>query len=58
VTNLCDYDAIALAGMLRRREVSASEVVTAHIERVEAGAVEAATGYGKVTPGLPGPPDR
>jgi amidase len=43
VTSLCDYDAIALAGMLRRREVSASEVVTAHIERVEAvnGAVNA-----------------
>jgi amidase len=41
--SLCDYDAIALAGMLRRREVSASEVVTAHIERVEAvnGAVNA-----------------
>jgi len=41
--NLCDYDAIALAGMLRRREVSATEVVTAHIERVEAvnGAVNA-----------------
>ncbi len=33
---LCGYDAIALAGLLRRREVSAREVVAAHIERVEA----------------------
>jgi amidase len=33
---LCGYDAVALAGMLRRREVSAREVVAAHIERVEA----------------------
>jgi amidase len=33
---LCGYDAIALAGMLRRREVSAREVVAAHIERTEA----------------------
>jgi amidase len=40
---LCRYDAIALAGMLRRREVSAREVVAAHIERTEAvdGAVNA-----------------
>jgi amidase len=40
---LCGYDAITLAGMLRRREVSAREVVAAHIERTEAvnGAVNA-----------------
>ena len=41
--SLWDYDAITLAGMLRRAEVSAREVVAAHIERVEAvdGAVNA-----------------
>jgi amidase len=33
---LCGFDAVALAGMLWRREVSACEVVAAHIERVEA----------------------
>jgi amidase len=36
VTDLCMHDAIALAGMLRRREVSAREVVSAHIARIEA----------------------
>ncbi len=30
------HDAIAIAGMLRRREVSAREVVSAHIARIEA----------------------
>ncbi len=41
--SLCGYDAITLAGMLRRREVSARAVVAAHIERAEAvdGAVNA-----------------
>jgi amidase len=41
--NLCDFDAITLAGMLRTTEVSARDVVAAHIERVEAvdGAVNA-----------------
>jgi amidase len=29
-------NAIDLAGMLRRREVSAREVISAHIERIEA----------------------
>jgi amidase len=40
---LWDFDAITLAGMLRRTEVSAREVVAAHIERVERvdGAVNA-----------------
>jgi amidase len=43
VTALWEYTAIMLAGMLRRREVSAREVIAAHIERVEAvdGAVNA-----------------
>jgi amidase len=43
LTELCSHDAITLAGMLRRREVSAREVITAHIERVEAldGAINA-----------------
>jgi amidase len=36
VTRLYGHDAIALAGMLRRREVSAREVVAAHIARAEA----------------------
>jgi len=36
VTDLCAYDAVALAGMLRSREVSAREVIAAHIERIEA----------------------
>jgi amidase len=36
VTDLCDNDAVSLAGMLRSRQVSAREVVTAHIERIEA----------------------
>jgi amidase len=36
VNRLCGYDAVTLAAMLRRREVSAREVVAAHIERVEA----------------------
>jgi amidase len=43
VTALWDSDAITLAGMLRGREVSAREVIAAHIERIEAvdGAVNA-----------------
>jgi len=43
VTALWDNTAIMLAGMLRRREVSAREVIAAHIERIEAvdGAVNA-----------------
>jgi amidase len=36
VTDLCMQDAVALAGMLRRRDVSAREVVSAHIARIEA----------------------
>jgi len=36
VTDPCMQDAITLAGMLRRRDVSAREVVSAHIARVEA----------------------
>ena len=36
VTDLCANDALTLAGMLRRREASAREVVTAHIDRIEA----------------------
>jgi amidase len=43
VAALCENDAITLAGMLRRREVSAREVTAAHIARIEAtdGAVNA-----------------
>jgi amidase len=43
VADLCAYDAVALAGLLRRREVSAREVIAAHIARIEAldGAVNA-----------------
>jgi amidase len=36
VTALWENDAITLAGMLRRREVSAREVIAAHIARIEA----------------------
>jgi amidase len=36
VADLCAFDAVTLAGMLRRREVSAREVTAAHIGRVEA----------------------
>ena len=36
VTDLSMQDAVALAGMLRRRDVSAREVVSAHIARIEA----------------------
>jgi amidase len=36
VTDLCAQDAVTLAGMLRRREVSAREVIAAHIDQVEA----------------------
>ncbi len=36
MTSLPDCDAITLAGLLRRREVSAREVIDAHIERTEA----------------------
>ncbi len=43
MTALWDNDALTLAGMLRRREVSAREVIAAHIARIEAvdGAVNA-----------------
>jgi amidase len=34
--DLCLQDAVAIAAMLRRREVSAREVVSAHIARIEA----------------------
>ena len=34
VTDLCMLDAVSLAGMLRRGEVSAREVVLAHIARI------------------------
>jgi amidase len=33
---LCRQDAVTLAGLLRRGQVSAREVITAHIERIEA----------------------
>jgi amidase len=36
VTALWENDAITLAGLLRSREVSAREVIAAHIERIEA----------------------
>jgi amidase len=36
VEDLCANDAVTLAGMLRRREVSAREVIAAHIARIEA----------------------
>jgi len=36
VTDLCAQDAVTLAGMLRGREVSAREVIAAHIDRIEA----------------------
>ena len=35
MTDLCLHTAIELAGMLRRREVSAREVIAAHIDRIE-----------------------
>lgn len=35
MTDLCANDAVTLAGLLRRGEVSAREVIAAHIERVE-----------------------
>jgi amidase len=43
VADLCACDAVTLAGLLRRREVSAREVIAAHISRIEAvdGAVNA-----------------
>jgi amidase len=36
VEDLCARDAVTLAGLLRRRDVSAREVVAAHIARIEA----------------------
>jgi len=41
--DLCAHDAVTLAGLLRRKEVSAREVVAAHAKRIEAvdGAVNA-----------------
>jgi len=46
VTDLCATDAVTLAGMLRRREVSAREVIAAHIQRIESvdGGVSAVGG--------------
>jgi amidase len=43
VTDLCAADAVTLAGMIRRREVSAREVTATHVQRIEAadGAVNA-----------------
>jgi amidase len=43
VTDLCAFDAVTLAGLLRRREVPARDVIAAHIARIEAadGAVNA-----------------
>ena len=43
MTDLCATDAVTLAGLLRRREVSAREVTAAHVERIEGvdGAVNA-----------------
>src|SRR5260370_41413415 len=35
MTDLCGSDAVALATLIRSREVSAREVVTAHIKRIE-----------------------
>ena len=35
-TDLCGLDAVTLAGLLRRREASAREVIAAHIARIEA----------------------
>ena len=35
MTDLCGRDAVALAGLLHSREVSAREVVAAHIKRIE-----------------------
>jgi cytochrome c-type biogenesis protein CcmE len=50
VTALREKDAITLAGTMRGREVSAREVIAAHIDRVEPvdGAVN--------KPALPSPP--
>jgi amidase len=36
VTDLCMHSAIELAALLRRREVSAREIISAHIARIEA----------------------
>jgi amidase len=36
VTDVCLQDAVAIARLLRRREVSAREVVSAHVARIEA----------------------
>ena len=35
MSDLCLQDAIGLAGLLRRREVSAREVISAHVARIE-----------------------
>src|SRR5216683_7883204 len=35
MTDLCGSDAVAIAGLLRSRDVSAREVVAAHIKRIE-----------------------
>ena len=53
MTDLCACDAITLAGMLRRREVSAREVIAAHIERAEA-VVDQETGIVVERPKDPG----
>ncbi len=34
-SDLCGYDAVTLAGLIRKRELSAREVVAAHIRRIE-----------------------
>ena len=36
MSDLCTQDASGLAGLLRRREVSAREVIAAHMNRIEA----------------------
>ena len=36
MSKLCESDAVTLAGLLRRREISAREVIAAHIDRIEA----------------------
>jgi amidase len=35
LTDLCGYDAVTLAGLIRKRELSAREVVAAHVKRIE-----------------------
>ncbi len=35
MADICSADAVTLAGMLRGREISAREVITAHVQRIE-----------------------